>query len=75
MKARYASLSERQRHVMRLVLAGLLNKQIAHELRTSERTVKAHRHAIMEKLAVHSLAEAVSIAERLGILTEPGARN
>jgi DNA-binding NarL/FixJ family response regulator len=47
---------------------GKLNKQIAYELSTSERTVKAHRHSIMEKLGVRSLAEAVSIAERLGIV-------
>jgi FixJ family two-component response regulator len=53
-----------------LVVRGKLNKQIAHELGTSERTVKAHRHSMMLKLQVKSLAEVVSIAERLGLLAE-----
>ena len=48
---------------------GKLNKQIAYELGTSLRTVKAHRQKIMQKLKVHTLAEAVSIAERLGLVT------
>ena len=51
-----------------LIVRGKLNKQVAHELGTSERTIKAHRHAVMEKLKIRSLAEAVTIAERLGIL-------
>jgi FixJ family two-component response regulator len=50
------------------VVRGKLNKQIAYELGTSERTVKAHRQAVMHKLKVQSLAEAVAIAERLGML-------
>jgi len=50
------------------MVRGKLNKQIAHELGTSERTIKAHPHSIMQKLQVQSVAEAVSIAERLGIL-------
>jgi DNA-binding NarL/FixJ family response regulator len=45
-----------------------MNKEIAFEIRTSERTVKAHRHAIMMKLNVRSVAAVVSIAERLGML-------
>jgi FixJ family two-component response regulator len=56
-----------------LVVRGKLNKQIAHELGTSERTIKAHRHAVMQKLKVQSLAEAVSIAERLELLAAPVA--
>jgi FixJ family two-component response regulator len=51
------------------MVRGKLNKQIAHQLGTSERTVKAHRHAVMHKLRVKSFAEAVSIAERVGLLT------
>jgi FixJ family two-component response regulator len=69
-----STLTQREREVFALVVRGKLNKQIAFELGTSERTVKAHRHAVMEKLKVHSLAEAVSIAERLGMLGSPGQR-
>jgi len=63
-----AALTPREHEVFALIVRGKLNKQIAHQLGTSERTIKAHRHSIMEKLQVRSLAEAVSIAERLGIL-------
>jgi FixJ family two-component response regulator len=63
-------LTAREREVFSLIVRGKLNKQIAYELGTSERTIKAHRHAVMEKLEVRSLAEAVSIAERLGMLAE-----
>ena len=50
------------------MVRGKLNKQIAHELGTSERTIKAHRHSMRLKLQVKSLAEVVSIAERLGLM-------
>jgi len=73
MSARVAELTPRECEVFALVVRGKLNKQIAYELGTSERTIKAHRHAIMEKLKVHSLAEAVSLAERLGMLDTPRA--
>jgi FixJ family two-component response regulator len=63
-----ATLTPRERQVFGLVVRGKLNKQIAHELGTSERTIKAHRHSIMHKLKMHSLAELVSMAERLGML-------
>ena len=63
------ALTPRETEVFGLMVRGKLNKQIAHELGTSERTIKAHRHSIMQKLQVQSVAEAVSIAERLGILT------
>jgi RNA polymerase sigma factor (sigma-70 family) len=66
--ARVASLTPRERQVFALVVRGLLNKQIAHELGTSERTVKAHRHMVMQKCAVRSVAELVMIAERTGML-------
>jgi FixJ family two-component response regulator len=69
LRARVASLTPRESEVFALVVRGRLNKQIAYALGTSERTVKAHRHAVMQKLKVGSLAEAVSIAERLGMLT------
>ena len=63
-----ASLSPKERDVFMLVVRGKLNKLIAHELGMAERTVKAHRHNIMQKLNVGSVAEAASIAERLGML-------
>jgi FixJ family two-component response regulator len=65
------SLTPREREVFGLVVRGKLNKQIAYELDASERTVKAHRHNIVQKFEVKSLAELVSIAERLGVLREP----
>ena len=52
LRALVASLTPRESQVFALVVRGKLNKQIAHELGTSERTIKAHRHAIMEKLKV-----------------------
>jgi len=68
LRARLSTLTAREHEVFTLVARGKPNKQIAHELEVSERTIKAHRHALMEKLAVRSLAEAVCIAERLGML-------
>jgi len=65
---RLATLTQRERQVFDLIVRGKINKQVAHELGTTERTVKAHRHQVMEKMQVHSLAELVSVAERLGIL-------
>ena len=62
-------LTPREREVFELVVQGRLNKQIAYQLGTTERTIKAHRHKIMEKVRAGSLAELVVIAERLGILS------
>jgi FixJ family two-component response regulator len=66
----YSALTPRERQVFGFVVRGRLNKQIAHELGTSERTIKAHRHNIMAKFKINSLAELVSIAEHLGVLSE-----
>ena len=63
-----ATLTPRERQVFNLIVRGKINKQIAHELGTTERTVKAHRHQVMEKMQVDSLAKLVSNAERLGML-------
>lgn len=63
-----ATLTRRERQVFNLIVRGKINKQIAHELGTTERTVKAHRHQVMEKMQVDSLAKLVSNAERLGML-------
>jgi FixJ family two-component response regulator len=68
LRALVETFTLREREVFSLVVRGKLNKQIAFELGTSERTIKAHRHNIMQKLQVNSFAEAVSIAERLGML-------
>jgi FixJ family two-component response regulator len=67
-RALVASLTPRERQVYDLIVRGKINKQIAHELGTTERTVKAHRHQVMAKMQVRSLAELVSIAERIGTL-------
>jgi FixJ family two-component response regulator len=68
-----SSLTPREREVFALMVRGKLNKQIAFQLGTSERTIKAHRHMVMHKLQVQSFAEAVSSAERAGLLAPPSA--
>jgi len=68
LRALVSTLTRREGEVFALIVRGKINKQIAYELGTTERTIKAHRRAVMEKLEVESLAEAVSIAERLGML-------
>ena len=70
-RAHVAKLTPREREVFELVIRGKTNKQIANVLGATERTIKAHRHQVMEKMQVQSLAELVSIAERAGILRDP----
>jgi FixJ family two-component response regulator len=65
LRERYASLSQRERQVMGLVVSGLLNKQVAGELGISEVTVKAHRGKVMQKMKADSLADLVRMAARL----------
>lgn len=68
LRARYESLSERECQVMRLVLAGLLNKQIGHELKLSEVTAKVHRASMMRKLGLRKVADLAKVASALGIV-------
>jgi FixJ family two-component response regulator len=65
LRDRYASLSQRERQVMALVVSGLLNKQVGGELGISEITVKAHRGKVMQKMMAGSLADLVKMATRL----------
>ena len=67
LRSLYDTLSPRERQVMALVTAGLLNKQTAAEIGLSEVTVKVHRHNVMKKLGAKSLPELVRIADVLGI--------
>jgi len=67
LRERYERLTPREREVLPLVVAGLLNKQIAGELASSERTVKFHRAHMMKKMEAESLADLVRMSERLGV--------
>lgn len=67
-RRRLDSLTPREREVMQMVVRGYLNKQIAFELGTVEKTVKVHRARVMEKMEVKSLAGLVHLAERAGLV-------
>jgi FixJ family two-component response regulator len=67
LKARYGSLTAREQEVMQQVVSGLLNKQVAAELKISEVTVKVHRGQVMRKMRADSLADLVRMADKLGI--------
>jgi FixJ family two-component response regulator len=70
LRRRYESLTKREREVMKLVVSGLLNKQIAGELGSSEVTVKMHRGQVMHKMKAQSLVQLVRMAEKIGITSE-----
>ena len=73
LRDRYASLTGREREVMALVVAGLLNKQVGSDLGISEITVKAHRGRMMQKMKANSPADLVNMAGRLGLARAPKA--
>jgi FixJ family two-component response regulator len=74
LRNRLETLTPRERQVLALVVTGLLNKQIAGELGTTDVTVKAHRGRVMRKMGAGSLADLVRMAEKLKISSEPGVR-
>ncbi|MET3997738.1 RNA polymerase sigma factor (sigma-70 family) [Bradyrhizobium sp. JR7.2] len=67
-RALIAKLTPRERQVFELIVAGKTNKQIGSILGTTERTIKAHRQQVMEKMQVRTLAELVAVAERVGVI-------
>ena len=67
LQERFESLTQREREVITMVVAGKLNKQIAAEIGTTENTVKVHRSRAMEKMQAQSLADLVRMVERLQV--------
>jgi FixJ family two-component response regulator len=72
-RSHFGTLTPREREVFEAIVRGQTNKRVARALGCTERTVKAHRHRVMEKMQVQSLAELVSLAERVGILSDTSA--
>lgn len=66
-RRRLESLTPREREVMELVVTGMLNKQVAYELGTVEKTIKVHRSRVMDKMGAKSVAELVRLCEKVGI--------
>jgi FixJ family two-component response regulator len=64
---RLGSLTTREHEILTYLITGMLNKQIAYELKISERTVKAHRKQVLDKMGVNSIAELVRLTEKIGV--------
>ena len=73
-RARFERLTPREREVFAHLITGQLNKQVAFDLGTSERTIKAHRHNVFEKLEAGSVADLVRFASLLNIAPFPGSK-
>ncbi len=71
LRDRFETLTAREREVMGLVVTGMLNKQVAGELGTGEKTIKVHRAQVMHKMGADSLADLVRMADRLGLSSRP----
>ena len=71
LRKRYDLLTPREREVLALLVVGLLNKQIAGELVTTERTIKFHRAHIMQKMRAESIADLIRMAQKLGLTGQP----
>jgi FixJ family two-component response regulator len=71
LRERFNTLTTREREVMALVVTGMLNKQVAAELGTSEKTVKVHRAQVMHKMQADSVADLVRMADRLDLASRP----
>jgi FixJ family two-component response regulator len=74
-RARIGTLTPRERQVFLLVVRGNTNKHVARALGGTERTIKAHRRKVMEKMQVQSLAELVSVAERVGVFASASGQS
>ncbi len=74
LQLRLATLTPREREVLTHVVAGQLNKQIAADLGTAEKTIKVHRARVMRKMGARSVAELVHFADRVGIVAKPPTR-
>src|ERR1700756_3127399 len=74
-RARIATLTPREFEVFRLVITGLLNKQIAFELGAALRTIKTHRGRVMHKLGVESVADLVRLAQKVGVSPDPASKD
>jgi FixJ family two-component response regulator len=72
LRSRIATLTPRQLQVFELIIRGNTNKGVARALGGTERTIKAHRHKVMEKMQVQTLAELVSLAEQAGVASALG---
>ena len=72
LRERFEELTPREREVFKLVAGGMLNKQVAFDLQTTEKTIKVHRARVMQKMGAQSFADLVLYAQKLGICSSIG---